>query len=224
MRKKTLAIFITLVVCMCSCTSTKTIFLTTTINGGQNTNLVPTVTITETVTVSGNPTISTTSTTNTSRQYNSEQYGGKWTLKQYIDEFERPSNVNYITNGVKYLGRESLGYSIGHEIWIWFVVDSNMVRMKITNSYYGEQLKNNTDKTIAYTMTILDPNGNKTTESAIMLEHSIYLYLGDANSKIMKALLNYEEFSIRLENRNNPNEVYLMDINPDNFKEMYKLL
>ena len=159
------------------------------------------------------PTSSTRTTTTTS--------GSDWELREYIDEFDRPTGDKFIQTTVS--GTFSNSATTGSTLKATVQVTKDSIAIMLWE--YGSHLVKGTFDTNNYSITILDQNDTKHYYSGYMYEDGTRIYVNDSyRSELLSYLKKGGEISFYLVYSKYSKSTYSFTISTKGFSSLYSQL
>lgn len=95
---------------------------------------------------------------------------GIWTVRYYVDEFQNPTTEGYITTSNYVVGTFSNSATTNSDLYVIWLIDSSDVAIKLLE--YGRNVVKSSYDSTSYSITMLDPDGNKVSMIGTMYEGS----------------------------------------------------
>lgn len=103
---------------------------------------------------------------------------GVWTVRYYVDEFQNPTTEGYITTSNYVVGTFSNSATTNSDLYVIWLIDSSDVAIKLLE--YGRNVVKSSYDSTSYSITMLDPDGNKVSMTGTMYEGSDRIYIASA--------------------------------------------
>lgn len=123
---------------------------------------------------------------------------GIWQVKYYVDEFNNPTTEGYITTKEYVVGTFSNSATTNSTLYVIWLIDKDGVAIKLAE--YGRNVVKSSYDSTDYSITMLDPDGNKVSMTGTMYKGGDRIYIDSKyKSKVLDALKRNLTVSFRID-------------------------
>ena len=151
---------------------------------------------------------------------------GVWTLKYYVDEFDKPTSKGYVSTAKLVSGTFSNSATSNSKLSVLFIVDKDGFAIAL-NEYGSSRVKNSSSRNgVDYNITFLSVADAKVNFSGTMNPGSDRIQIAPGNTASLVAYMSEHmgeqgEVSFYIEQADRTTTTYLFSVETSNFAEEY---
>lgn len=150
---------------------------------------------------------------------------GKWIISNYVDEFNEPTDVEYVTNLRILEGVFSNSATTNSELGAYFLIDKQFLAICLYE--YGDfPVKNSYgDENIEYSITMKTPDNEKASIDGIMPPGADRIFITSPDDQtVLESLSSTGTVGFYIVETEYPTTTYSFSVETSNFAEMYSSL